>query len=802
MLSTVRSARLLPFRWCNFCKPDAVAIGLCVAAAGFLLSGSCARIREYRLDVSTIRQLDAHEPAISGTGFSLRAHYGVAAPLRFEQHVEWYGSWPGTFASVGTAYSAWYPAVPEFYLSVAGYPDSPGNQLAIEVQTSDSRTVRIPAISHNPGEVWQIAKISLREIKNAAKFRISATDGTTGLQGWLAFTQPFLIRSVHALRIWKQIGLVALATAASLVFFLAPGLVLRQKLLTASGRKFSFVWVPVPGVVVLALLGLAAWFGPQQLPPALISRAGLSILLLYFAYQFVRTPLSAAITATEARVLLVVLALTVMGVAKAEYSLGPAGELFGGSISRTLEAGERSDPTFPYAVAKFAAARKAPYGELGRVLNGGWSFSSRGPVAGLAATPIVLAGPAHPNTHLSVENWMVFDPEGYSTYRIAMIAMIVASLPAVFGLAEVFLSEQWSFLAFLLAATAPFVVHDIYFTWPKLMAASYVLLAAYLILQRRYLFGGLALGFGYLCHPSALIWVVPLAAVVFLARPASDRKTRSVTRTASHWVLRTALMGVGIGVCLLFWRIVNGTHYTQESFLQFFTMSGAVPPTFSGWLRLRYHSLVITLLPLDLFFFHQHDPGLHSIYGSSPGVIPFFFQYWNTLPFGAGIAFFFCLIRLMYVAFRKTRAWLLLVFVVPFLFFDIYMGWPVTRGLMREGLQAWFLGLMVFAAVIWKKYLAQAQTFWRLCNWALLFRGVEILAMLLVPTIWSEHIVLQRQFFISDVIALAVMIAATAWLAAFTFRFAEKLRVENRTGVRAPAITQQQSATSLSNMGS
>ena len=782
----------MSFAWI-FRPADAAAIVLCVATLGFLVSGSCAHVKRFRFDVSVLQPLNPREPALSGTGFFLRAHYGVALPLQFDEDVKWYGSWPGTFASVGEAHSAWYAATSEFYLAIAGYPNRPGNSLALEVRTAHSGVVRLPVISHDPAEVWRITRLSLEAVKEPVQFRIVAVDHSTGLQGWLAFTEPFEIRSMKTKQVLKQTGLVLLATAASIVFFLGPGLLLRQKAFEA-GRRLSFVWVPAPGLILLALIGACAWFGPRPLSPGLISRVALWAAALYGMYRFVRMPLCRFTSMTERRVLLVVIVLMAIAVAKAEYSVGPAGELFGGYISRTLEVGERSDPTFPYAIVEIAARRLDPNTEFAKALNGGWSFSSRGPVAGLAAMPIVLAGPAKPPTTFPAESWMVFDPEGYSAYRIAMIAMIASSLLVVFGLGEVFLDEQWSFFVFLVAVTAPFVVHEIYFTWPKLVAASFVLLAVYLVFQRRYLFSGLTLGFGCLCHPSALIWILPIAALVFLARSGCDR-AGSRRAVVSRWAFRCALVGVGAGFWVLLWRIVNGNHYGQGVFLQYFTMSDAVRPSFAGWLDHRYRSLVMTLAPLDLFF-RRDEPGLHSIYGDSSPVIPFFFQYWNTLPFGAGIAFFSCLVRLMYVAWRRARAWLLLIFVIPLFFFAAYFGWPVARGLMREGLHAWFLGLIIFAGVIWREYLAQAQTFWRICNWAVLLRGIEILTMLLIPSIWSTHLIVQRQFVISDVLALAVMLAGTVWLAAFTFRFAETLRLSERMRgeKRLPSLAQRQNA--------
>jgi hypothetical protein len=62
-----------------------------------------------------------------------------------------------------------------------------------------------------------------------------------------------------------------------------------------------------------------------------------------------------------------------------------------------------------------------------------------------------------------------------------------------------------AYLALLLAATTPFLVHEVWFTWPKLLAASFVLLAAACIIERRPVAGGLLAGIGYLAHPMALL---------------------------------------------------------------------------------------------------------------------------------------------------------------------------------------------------------------------------------------------------------------------------------------------------------
>jgi hypothetical protein len=102
--------------------------------------------------------------------------------------------------------------------------------------------------------------------------------------------------------------------------------------------------------------------------------------------------------------------------------------------------------------------------------------------------------------------------------------------------------------------------------------------------------------------------------------------------------------------------------------------------------------------------------------------------------------------------------------------------------MLRENLHAWFLALMIFAVIVWKKYLGHSERFWQICKWALVFRGVEILLMLLLPAISTQRMFLQSQFALTDIVALLIMVGGTIWLSVYTFRFAENLRTAEQTG--------------------
>jgi hypothetical protein len=104
--------------------------------------------------------------------------------------------------------------------------------------------------------------------------------------------------------------------------------------------------------------------------------------------------------------------------------------------------------------------------------------------------------------------------------------------------------------------------------------------------------------------------------------------------------------------------------------------------------------------------------------------------------------------------------------------------------MLKENLHAWFLGLMIFSVIVWKKYQGPYQRFWQICNWALLFRGVEILLMLLLPSISTKQMLLQTPFALTDILALLTMLGGIAWLSTYTFRFAEVLRTAEQRNVQ------------------
>lgn len=113
---------------------------------------------------------------------------------------------------------------------------------------------------------------------------------------------------------------------------------------------------------------------------------------------------------------------------------GPPGELYGGAMSRTLEVGQRSDSRISFHVVQLVAHGSSPYSDVGRSYFHPWSFSDRGPLAGLVAAPLVLISGASVPQTMPDQPWSPFDREGFAAYRLAMSALAVTCLTALFAL--------------------------------------------------------------------------------------------------------------------------------------------------------------------------------------------------------------------------------------------------------------------------------------------------------------------------------------------------------------------------------
>jgi hypothetical protein len=572
-----------------------------------------------------------------------------------------------------------------------------------------------------------------------------------------------------------------LAIGAALCFVLGPGIALRTYLPPASRwRNPAYLWVP--GFGLLVIVGLIVWGLAAFVDPAAISAVLLLPVALGILWRLWSSPVDGVLAGHEAVVLLVLGLVLLIGLGRATWSQVPEGTLYGGEISRTFEADARSDPRISYNTVILVAHGENPLGERGATLYRPYTFFDRGPVAGLAAAPVVLTAGADPPRELAelAQPWMPFDPQGYAAYRIVLMLLGCTVLLGVFGLLTRFLSERAAVAGVLLVALTPFVIHEVYFTWPKLIAASLGLVALVALLERRPLVSGLLFGLGSLAHPGVLLAVpgVLLTWVVLVWRGAGrvcdgDRRYPVANgRRPAVLVHDGVWLALGLAVVVVAWRVITAGRDVGEFENYLFQADGIRPVAFVTWLGDRLRLLGNTLVPLRMFLFDRDSRWVNSFYGRSPGIVQFSFSYFATLPFAVGLVYFPAFLVGLYQFGRRSAALFLAAIVVPLLGFTLYWGASPT-GMLREGLQ-FLVVIALLAAFLGHSFgpgLTAAPHRWdavvRAC---VSVRGVEVLFMLLVPTIVTTDWRGPDEFLLTDLVALTAMIGGTIALAVLTWR--------------------------------
>ena len=684
-------------------------------------------------------------------GFAENAVYPATHRPSISSNIPLLGSWLGSDASTGVFKSAWFQTNASFYLLVAGYPDALGNSLSVELRTPGQLPSIVP-IHMRPAEAWLPRQIRLPYEGRPYAVRVSAADHSQTWGGWFGVSYPFIYQAGLAPSL-VAIGRLVLCIALTLVLVLGPGLLLRTTV--SSPLWQSLALVPVPGLLYLTVTGLTIWTTASWIEPHKMALLSAILVAIPVAGDVLRRREIPLIAPAEIRVFLVILLIILVAVARASYSQGPAGELFGGTVSRTLEVGGRSDSRVPFHVVQLVASGVNPHGDAGELNFRPWSFSHRGPLAGIITGAIPLLSGARIPLDMPSQPWQPFDPQGFAAYRIGMIVLSGAALLALYGAAEVLLGAQRAYQVLLIAALSPFIVHEVYFTWPKIPAAGMVVLSFLLIVKCHPAWGGLALGAAYLFHPLAL-FSAPAAVVLISAvtLPSTKRPASSLFK----WAKTMLAFFAPLLATLLFWRVVNAGHYEQTDFLNYFFLAdGVKSPPISLWVQSRVRSVLDTLLP---FYFLVERPD-----GTS-GVIGFFAQYWATLPFGLGLAAAVPIAAMIVKAVRQAF-WLFIgIVLVPFFIFAVYWG-KTSSGLMREGLHAWlFLTVLCVAYCLSLRHSKPRMR--RVVAIGFSARAIEVLFMLFVPAIATTTF-LSANYALLDAAMLAVATAALAVLALLSY---------------------------------
>ncbi|MSU50224.1 MAG: hypothetical protein EXS37_14255 [Opitutus sp.] len=726
-----------------------------IPAAGWAIFGLgvlALVVAPHRVALEETRALPAIDASDAITGNGAFTANGVFASDKHEElpsGIAIRGSWLGSDAFQGKHETGWFRAAPRLSIMVAGYPMLPGNRLGLEVRLADGSVRQLPFEVHNIGEAWHRWTVALPAA--AAAVRILATDTTTGPGGWLGFSAPFSSRLLIGGQLWGVLQL-ATTTCLALTLLLGPGLLWfggRPRALPALAFAILF------GPLLLAGLGLFCWIMGGALPPAALARAGIALLLGWMGWQAWQRRAGGDLP-REVRIVIAAGALlSGFAVAKANLSFGPGGELFRDRVSRTLAVGNHSDSQISFHVVQIVAHHLGPYHDQTKIYFAPWRFASRGPLAGLMAAPLVLASGATVPFDHPTHPWRPFDRQGFAVYRIACIVLASLAGWVVFAAGATLASAAWGLVAAMTAMLAPFFVHEMYFSWPKLIAGALVLVAFLAARRGQPWVAGVMVALGYLFHPLAAL-SAPFLGLWLLAQP----------REGPWWIRLTgpAWFAAGALVLVVPWQIVGRLQpdagADQSVFVQYFFFADSAHATWPTWWQSRWDNFANTFLPGYLLTADRAHPSLNSLYGPSDRWVQASFLYWNTLPFALGVPGFLLVAAAITQACRRAFALTWVTLFGPALFLIVYWG-AASTGLMRQCGHTLFLSVIVVAS--WSLAtgpstpLRQALTVF-LHPMCFAWRGIEIGVMAFGTTLLNRRPDLADSFGWNDVISLGAAV--------------------------------------------
>ncbi len=407
------------------------------------------------------------------------------------------GSHIGGDAYQGEFVSGWFAPRPRVTVLVAGYPGVGGDRLTLEIRDARGEVTAAAFRHPDPADSWWPWTVTLPA--GTAAFRVHAVDGSSGEEGWLAVSAPFV----------------------------AP---LRVSMMTPSAR--ILLAFSLQGVMFIALgwsvarwLGLSEcpWVNPPLVP--LLAAAGVALLgyvafWLYFAHPLAGRIFSWTLSIASAITLL----WRAPGVGKKICLPLYLAALIGLFYLGLLLLAE--PPKFSLAAANRFVPGMPPDNEIPRTfadrlwqgvspkdLWGDWKSSDRPP---LQAGWTLLTWP--------VTDGLGFDPD--TAAGTAGVWFQLLWVPAVWAFAQYLGANARQAAALVCAITfnGVFLLFSV-FVWPKFAAAALVM-AAFLLWfwpdtaatpsVPRFCAGGVCAALGWLAHGGvafSLLGLVPLILV-------------------------------------------------------------------------------------------------------------------------------------------------------------------------------------------------------------------------------------------------------------------------------------------------
>lgn len=477
---------------------------------------------------------------------------------------------------------------------------------------------------------------------------------------------------------------------AILLLLFLPGLVWNS---LRPARGLSAPWLPIPGIVVLALFGLLFWSTPADhtgtIRSVLVGVYAGSLVVLAFRAATARCrpkfgPYEALALSIYALVLMQAVAIGVN-----PLSIAQEAGLKGAHPGRMIAS--PPDHAIPYQTAVYFYEHLDGHQEADRF--GDWGLTARGPLVPLAINTLLQTFDGHDRKKNRRNAWPMSKRGEHLARALgwALNSLVVLGAYALLSALGVGRGAVVAGLSWL--ALSPIVSINIVYTWPKLLATYFVLLAVASIIRRRMALAGGIMGLAWLSHPVGALLIPAVGLFAVLAAPTDKTGNRLMGRV--RFVAPAAIVGAFAMSPWLAFKLYLGQ---RDPFLLYLMGGGrGLEPasSFRTWLQVRIDNVWYTLLPF-VFYFDGHMKTW--LYGPLNDALRWLIQYAKSLPGHLGFSCFIPAYLSLFARsedpfFRPYRAALLFG---SFATMVLFWGFSAD-GLGRNALEPLSVLLIIFA---------------------------------------------------------------------------------------------------------
>ena len=513
----------------------------------------------------------------------------------------------------------------------AGHADGKGVRL--ELVDMEGRHIKIPV--YITGESWSPLSVHLpADWPQTGRITITMIDDSDAWASWAGIS---IAKRSATTYYFSNYALFLAKTGLILIIIFLPGLAWKT-----ARTDLSAGLVPLPGMLLLTLAGLAMWVlpaGSTNLIKNLLQFAYV-IIFIFLAFKYLRGVKSNTKVFCENGCwtpILLFLLVFLQALAVGINPLPIAQEIRSNGQMPGRMIASPPDHGIPFQTARYMNHHYDGI-QNSKEYFGDWTVTSRGPLVPLGINSLfsLFNVQSEPPAHAEDMKAWPTPSTGEDVARIygwILNALVILGAFELLNRLKVSKSKRNLALAWL--SLSPLVIINTVYLWPKLLATYFFLLAIASIINRRNFIAGTLMGLAWLSHPVGALMIPAVGLFVLFRKPLTWHvyQYKEGFRSGTVYV-------IGIAVCMLPWLLYKLHLGYSDAFLSYVLAGGHGTDRAASlvdWLYSRASNFWLTLSP-GAFFYSKY---MHEwLYGALSDPLRWSIQYAKTLPGGLGLSCF------------------------------------------------------------------------------------------------------------------------------------------------------------------